>query len=153
MAALGQTFVESQLELLRHVVDCLIPGTGEMPAASETGAAEHIDSVAGTSARLRRQLLDGLRDIEITAARIGGDFVSLSEKERVEALQSVEASSPAFFRELVRHTYNAYYTTPEVLKLIGMEGRPPQPLGYPLERGNLGPLERVKARGTAYRQV
>jgi hypothetical protein len=153
MAALGQTFVKSQLELLRHVVDCLIPSNGQMPAASVTGAAEHIDSVAGTSARLRRQLLDGLKDVEITAARIGGDFASLSEKERVEAMQSVEASNPAFFRELVRHTCSAYYTTPEVLKRLGMEGRPPQPRGYPLERGNLDLIERVKVRGTAYRQV
>ena len=153
MTAKSQTFAESQLELLRRVVDCLIPSTVEMPAASETGAAEHIDSVAGTSTRLRRQLLDGLKDIEITAERIGGEFASLSEKERVEALQSVEASNPAFFRELVRHTCRAYYTTPDVLKRVGMEGRPPQPLGYHLERGNLDLIEKVKARGTAYRQV
>ncbi len=153
MTAKSQTFAESQLELLRQVVDCVIPGTEQMPAASETGAAEHIDSVAGTSAELRRQLLDTLKDIEITAARIGGGFASLSEKERVEALKSVEASNPAFFRQLVRHTCNAYYTTPEVLLHLGMEGRPPQPRGYPLERGNLDLIENVKARGTAYRQV
>ena len=153
MTAESQIFSESQLELLRHVVDCLIPSNGQMPAASETGAAEHIDSVGGTSARLRRQLVEGLREIEITAARMRGDFASLSEKERVQALQSIEASNPDFFRELVRHTYNAYYITPEVLKLIGMEGWPPQPLGYPLEQGNLDPLQRVRARGTAYRQV
>jgi hypothetical protein len=153
MTANSQTFSTSQLELLRHVVDCLIPSSGKMPAAPETGAAEHIESVAGTSARLRRRLLDGLRDIEITAARMGGELSSLSETERVEALQNVEASSPEFFLELVRHTYNSYYTNPEVLKLLGMEGRPPQPQGYTVERGNLGLIEKVKARGTAYRRL
>ena len=153
MTKKAQTLKEGQITLLQYIVDCLIPGTKEMLPASEIGTAEYLDSIAGTSVMFRRQLLEGLKDIEIAAGKTGQEFASLSEDGRIEVLKSVEVSNPGFFNQLVRYTYTVYYTTPEVLKRLGMSGRPPQPLGYHMERGNLDLIEKVKARGPVYKEV
>ena len=83
-----KTFTESQMVLLRRVVDCLIPAEGEMPPASLVGTAEYIDAIASGNdltkfsfltgsagyldsdsvyidrPKLRRLLLEGLKEIE-----------------------------------------------------------------------------------------
>jgi len=72
---------------------------------------------------------------------------------KYKILHAIETQNPIFFSELVRQTYNGYYTTPQVLRLIGTEGRPPQPLGYELEKGNLELLKKVQDRGQIWRDV
>ena len=173
-----KTFTESQMVLLRRVVDCLIPAEGEMPPASLVGTAEYIDSIAsgddltkfpfltGSAGyldsdsvyidrpKLRRLLLEGLKEIEdkvIESAQ--GESESISSNTLVKILSDIEQSSPVFFRKLIRLTYNNYYTTQEVLRLIGTEGRAPQPQGYELESGNLDLLKAVKERGQIWRKA
>ena len=68
-------------------------------------------------------------------------------------MRQVEADHTEFFDLLVRQTYNGYYTDPKVVELIGMEPRPPQPMGHRLEMGDLTLIENVKWRSIAYREV
>ena len=65
----------------------------------------------------------------------------------------VEAEEAKFFDLLVRQTYNGYYIDPRIVKLLGLEARPPQPLGYRVYQGNITLIENVKNRGLAYRKV
>ena len=58
-----------------------------------------------------------------------------------------------FFDLLVQQTYNGYYTDPRIVQLLGLEARPPQPLGYRVDQGNITLIEKVKNRGIAYREV
>ena len=55
--------------------------------------------------------------------------------------------------ELVRQTYNGYYTNSRVIQLLGLEDRPPQPRGYQLEQGDFSVIEKVMKRGTIYREA
>ena len=173
-----KTFTESQMVLLRRVVDCLIPAEGEMPSASLVGTAEYIDEIASGDdltkfpfltesagyldsdsvyidrPKLRRLLLEGLKEIEdkvIESAQGESEFISTNTL--VKILSDIELSSPVFFRKLIRLTYNNYYTTQEVLRLIGTEVRAPQPQGYELESGNLDLLNAVKERGQIWRRA
>ena len=104
-----------------------------MPSASEVQVAHYIDSFTGNSPNSIRLMLEGILTGLSTA-------LSLTQ-------------NPVFFSELVRQTYNGYYTTPEILRLIGTDGRPPQPLGYELEKGNLELLKKVQDRGQIWRDV
>ena len=144
---------QSQHELISAVLDRLIPSQGDMPGAGEAGTADYLDGIAAGSAQLARLFARGLQDIEIAAARIGDGFDDLSGDQQDEVLRGVEADSPEFFDLLVRHTYNGYYSNPEVVELLGLDPRPPQPRGNSVERGDLSSLELVVERGQAYRDA
>ena len=173
-----KTFTESQMVLLRRVVDCLIPAEGEMPPASLVETAEYIDAIAsgddltkfpfltGSAGyqdsdsvyidrpKLRRLLLEGLKEIEYKVIEsTQGESESISSNTLVKILSDIELASPVFFRKLIRLTYNNYYTAQEVLRLISTEGRAPQPQGYELESGNLDLLKAVKERGQIWRKA
>ena len=144
---------QSQYELVTAVLDRLIPSQGDMPGAGEAGTADYLDGIAAGSAQLARLFARGLQDIEIAAARIGDGFDDLSGDQQDEVLRGVESDSPEFFDLLVRHTYNGYYSNPEVVELLGLDPRPPQPRGNSVERGDLSSLELVVERGQAYRDA
>ena len=81
------------------------------------------------------------------------EFPSLSGEQIDAVLRQVEADEGEFFDLLVRQTYNGYYTDPRIIELLGLEARPPQPLGHRVDQGNITLIENVKNRGIAYRPV
>ena len=144
--------VESQLAVLTSVLDRLIPPSGELPGAGNLGVAGHIDRVIADCVALRKPILGALGQIEAEAGRrYGSSFDDLSGERQDEVLREVESSEPELFGTLLRQAYNGYYSNPRVIQALGLEARPPQPLGYELEPGDLSALENVKRRGRMYR--
>ena len=147
-------FVGQQLTVMRGVLDRIIPPDDKFPGAGELGVADYMDLVVGESAELKSLFSHGLSQIEIVSkARFSKGFEELTGGQREAVLRQVESDAPKFFEELVRYTYYGYYADVRVLKLLGMEARPPQPKGYRLEPGDLSLIEKVKRRGRAYREV
>lgn len=147
-------FVEAQRALLAGILDQIVPPDGRLPGAGALGVADYIDGIVGKSVELKRLFAHGLAQVEIASrAMHSSDFAALSAEQKDAVLRRVEASEPRFFEALVRQTYNGYYTNPRVLKLLGLEARPPQPRGYRVEMGDLSLMENVKKRGRAYREV
>ena len=145
---------EAQAALLADVLDSIVPGGDGLPGAGELGVASHLDSAVSGSTRLRRVFSEGLAAIEIASSRMfSRAFSGLSEDQRVEVLKRVESQHMHFFHELVRQTYAGYYTRPDIVGLLGLEARPPQPLGYVLEPFDPSMVENVKRRGKIYREV
>ena len=146
-------FSDTQRELAGLVLDRIVPPTDRMPGGGEI-AIGFLDAFVASSPQRKRLFNGGFTDIEsVASARYSADFGALNGEQRDEVLRKVEANHPAFFDQLVRQTYNGYYTNPRVVQLIGLENRPPQPMGYRLEVGDLTPTETVKRRGIAYREV
>lgn len=130
---------DEQRALLVAVLDRLVPprddleGGGRLAGAGGLGVGASIERTLALTPDLRRLFLDGLAEIEVTAARqTGSDFGALDATTQEEILRAVEEAQPAFFTALVAHTYRGYYILPEVHAAIGYESRPPQPLGYEL---------------------
>ena len=142
-------FADSERELLGAVLDRIIPATEGFPGIGQLGGVGHVDGAVGESAEMKSLFSRGLAAIEARAA----DFAALSDGRKDELLRRVESEEPEFFQALVRLTYNGYYTNPRVLELLGLEARPPQPLGHLLEQGSLELIENVKRRGRVYREV
>jgi hypothetical protein len=147
-------FIDSQRELLRTVLNRLIPASGSFPGAGDLGIASYIEKVVGQSVALRRLFAQGLAQIEIACQPLSGqEFADLLDHQKDTVLRQVEATNPEFFSALVTHTYSGYYSNPLVVRLLGLEVRPPQPQGYKLEPFDLGLVDTIRQRGPLYRHV
>lgn len=153
MATSRSFFSDAQIELVTEVLNRIIPANEELPGAGEI-AVNFLDEVVGGSPRLKRILHHGLSQIEVCAYRMyTKDFPSLSGEQMHVVLRQVEVDEGEFFDLLVRQTYNGYYTDPRIVELLGLEARPPQPLGHRVDQGNITLIESVKNRGIVYREV
>ena len=135
----------AQRSLLAAVLNRIVPAEGAMPAAGDLGIAAFVESVAAGSSAARRQLLDGLTRIELTAGAQGSSFGVLSPEAQVDVLQTVAAASPAFFQELVTQTYRGYYTNESVCDLLSY--RAPNRADYRPIPFDESLLEPVRQRG------
>lgn len=140
-----KTLSKNNADILGEMVDLLIPANKNLPAPSKINVVEHIDDALSNTPKMKRIFVEGLADIN------NKKFLSLPKMEQIALLTKYESSNGTFFSLLLRHTYNAYYTNPIVVAGIGMTGRPPQPLGYTLEKGNLTLLAKVIKKGQIWR--
>ena len=140
-----KTLSKNNADILGEMVDLLIPANKNLPAPSKIDVVEYIDDALSNTPKMKRIFVEGLTDIN------NKNFLSLPKMEQIALLTKYESSNGAFFSLLLRHTYNAYYTNPIVVAGIGMTGRPPQPLGYTLEKGNLTLLDKVIKKGQIWR--
>ena len=146
-------FAAAQCELLVSVLNCVIPAAGTFPGAGALGVASYLDRVVGQSAALKRLFAQGLVQITLTSqAQYAQPFTALLEEQRDAVLRHIEATAPEFFEALVTYTYSGYYSHPTIVRLLGMEGRPPQPRGYHLEPLDISLLDNIKQRQPMYRQ-
>ena len=146
-------FSDAQIELVTEVLNRIIPTSEKLPGAGEI-AVDFLDEVVGGSPKMKRIFSDGLSHIEVAAYRLHSqDFPSLCGEQMDAVLRQIEADEGEFFDLLVRQTYNGYYIDPRILERLGVEARPPQPLGYRVDQGNITLIENVKNRGIAYRAV
>ena len=143
-----------QSDLLRAVLDRIIPSSERLPGAGEQGVADYINGVVSEYEPLGRLFNYGLEQV---AARCESDharpFGDLTTQQRDNVLKKVEAENALFFEELIRHTYNGYYSDPRVIERLGLDPRPPQPRGYHVEAGDVDKTENVVRRGRIYREV
>ncbi len=147
-------FATAQRELLVSVLNRLVPATGAFPGAGDLGVASYLDRVVGQSATLKRLFTQGLVQIMLTSqTQYAQPFTALLEGQCEVVLRHVETTAPEFFEALVTHTYSGYYSDSTIVRLLGMEGRPPQPHGYHLEPLDLSLLDNIKKRPPIYRQA
>ena len=146
-------FVDSQRTLMRQVLNRIVPACDGFPAAGDLSVDGYVDSVVGRSTELKRLFAEGLAKIQIAGeAGTSTGFASLSDNQKDQVLRKIESDHPVFFAELVKQTYNGYYSNPKVMELLGPKVHLPLPLGYDVEPGNLDLLENVKKRGRVYRE-
>jgi len=148
----AHVFTEAERQLLRQVLDVLIPGTNVLPAGGQAGAADHVECRAEAIRALRRKLSEGLATITILASRRHPDgFAALDHGQREAVLQSASIENPDAFDALILHAYSGYYALPQVLAGIGAPVRPPQPLGHEMAPFDERLLARVAQRPPLYR--
>ena len=153
MATSRSFFSNAQIELVTAILNRIIPANEKLPGAGEI-AVDYLDEAISGSSRLKRIFSHGLFQLEIDAYRLFSEvFPSLTGEQMDSVLRMVEADEAEFFDLLLRQTYNGYYIDPRIVKLLGLEARPPQPLGYKVDQGNITLIEKVKNRGLTYRKL
>jgi hypothetical protein len=153
---MGHTTIlsEGEQDLLREVLDRIIPAGSGLPAAGALGVGTQIEAALDDDPRKRRLVLEGLAQIERAAWREHDrEFAALDATDQDAILQSAERDDAGFFDLLVYLTYRAYYSDSHVLAALGIETRPPQPEGHRLPTFRAELLDPVRARGPVYRKV
>ena len=127
-----QVFTHAHQQLLTAVLNRIIPAEGAMPGAGEFSLAKFMEDSVADRPTMARIFNQGLSNIEIAGAKSGtGGFCDLPGQDQDEALRSVESSDPVFFQELVRQTYNGYYTHPQIFQAMGYSPYIPTPEDKP----------------------
>ncbi|NNM01312.1 MAG: hypothetical protein HKO62_11220 [Gammaproteobacteria bacterium] len=137
------------MKRLAIVLDSLVPGDAPWPGAGGMGLAEAVMADAG----IDRQA--GLIDEVLSA--LPDSFDTAASDVRIRMLRAVEAEHEAAFAATVRHTYNVYYSHPEVLavleSLTGYPARPPLYAGYAMEPFNPDVLATQRDRQPFWRKA
>jgi Gluconate 2-dehydrogenase subunit 3 len=150
----AQVLDEAQRDLLRAVLNQLVPARESLGGAGDLDVGESIESTLSASPRLRRLFLEGLAQVAITALQQTGQvFVSLDSAQQTPVLQAVEQALPLFFAALVEHTYRGYYVLTVVQQAVGFDARPPQPLGHTLPPFDPALLDRQRQRTPFWREA
>ena len=134
------------------VLDCLVPGdTDGWPAAGQHGLAPKMLELLETLS------VYGHQQLAIFLSQLPENFPALSTEKQIEILKTIELSNPDSFETILKACYSAYYTDPEIRRILelktGYEARPPQPLGYDMLPFDESLLEPVRARGPIWRKV
>ena len=150
---MARAFSDSQIPLLRAALNRLVPPGGDFPGAGDLDLQDHLDRVACPSPRARRMFVDGVRLIALESGRRHGtSFEDLAPADQDTVLQHVETNQRAFWDVLVSEVYQAYYSHPTIIVLLGLEVRPPQPLGHALPSFDAAVTRPTAGRGALYRK-
>lgn len=151
---MGRVFPPRTHALIRAAMNRLVPAGAGFPGAGDLDLIDALDRVAGESAATARLFVEGVRQIGAESERRHGPaFEDLGGSDQDAVLQAVEREQPAFFEALVRWVYVLYYSHPTVIPLLGLEMRPPQPLGHVLPPFDTALTEAMRKRGPLFRQV
>ena len=153
MASRNRVFTDNQRDLLSSVLNRIIPPEDPLPGAGDLGLTDFLEGVVDANAQFNRLFNEGLAQIEIAASVTEpSGFQALTNDGKDSALKEVEASHPEFFDELVRQTYNGYYTNPSIFQLIGYPERLTQGTSGSLELLDESLLEQQRKRAPFWRQ-
>ena len=131
------------------------PGDGgRLPGAGELGLAPAILAAGCGAPAFEPALRSGLGRLAAISAEQGdATFAELAPQRRLAVVELVNEAQPGFIQSLLAPTYTAYYSTPQVVRALGMETWPPYPEGFPLETGDLSLLDPVRERGARFREA
>ena len=154
MTTTNRFMSDGQLDLLRLMLNRIIPEEGTMPGAGDLGLAGFVEGVVRMQPSLRRLFSEALTQVEILAGRRNADgFEALDGEAQDAVLKEVEASNPAFFDELVRQTYNGYYTNLQVFERLDYAPPTKEQVERQPELLDESLLEQQKQRAPFWRQV
>lgn len=142
----------AELASLAAVLDTLIPPSDAraLPGAGALGLAAPVAAEIGTAPEMTALIRTGLERVEAAAGE-ATRFAELDFEARQRLLQADNDADPIFVRMLIAPTYIQYYEEPAVLIALGLEARPPHPLGYALESGDPALLDPVRKRAKFFR--
>ena len=146
-------FIHDKLNLIKELLNLLIPSDKIFPAAGDLGVYKYIDDKVIHNSNLQKLYQEGFNFInDESYYNYNTDFLSLELNKKYDLLKNVEKCRPKFFNNLLLNTYNGYYTNNHILNLLGPHTRPPQPLGYNIiEEVNINMLKKVINRGNIYK--
>ncbi|MGB7298873.1 MAG: gluconate 2-dehydrogenase subunit 3 family protein [Burkholderiaceae bacterium] len=142
-----------QQQTLARLSDLMIPASadGRMPAASTLGLFDDISDMAESALTILATGLDQLDDL--SAEQNGESFHTLNQVDAMSVADKLKPKARAFFATFTVQNVARYYRHETVMPLIGLEPRPPWPLGNPVDDGDWSLLDPVRNRKPFYRQT
>lgn len=127
----------------------LLPGHQAWPGGDSLGLGRRMVLRAADSARFRAAIQ------AFVALREPGLAAGARAEERVDALRALQAGEPELFGLVTMSAYDAYYTHPQILELMGeragIGSAAPQPEGHVLRVEPYHDTARVRDAGIRWR--
>lgn len=144
-----QTLNEAEIADLRCLAGMIIPASAKygVPGADDDTIFADIVKSIGRDLSAVRAALARLRTLA------GGPFAALDATHRAEVAAKLRADEGAPVNVLTRIVLLCYYRDHRVMISLGLEARPPFPIGHQLEQGDWSLLDPVRARKPFWRQV
>jgi hypothetical protein len=138
-----------QIDDLRAIAGVIIPASDEfdVPGADDPTIQADILATLGRDAALVR---DGL---DLLARLAGGPLAGLDPARRDAVTQELRSTGGDSVATLTRVVLQCYYRDDRVVRSLGLEPRPPYPLGHVLEDGDWSLLDPVRARPPFWRRA
>lgn len=141
---------KAQLDCLGCIAGHMIPASPEfgMPAANDPVILADMHSIVDH--RDHTALVAVLMEVDAAA---GGRLCEMPREKQAALLNRLRSERPVLFAVVENVVARAYYRDNRVLRSIGMDVRPPFPLGYELDQGDWSLLDPVRQRGKIYRDA
>jgi len=138
---------EAEIADLRCLAGMIIPASTkyDVPGADDATIFADIVASIGRDAEHVHAALARLRTLA------GGAFATLDAARRVEVAAALRAEGGAAVRTLTRIVLLCYYRDDRVMLSLGLELRPPFPIGHVIEQGDWSLLDPVRARKPFWR--
>lgn len=136
-------------QTLRCIVHHMIPASAEYDVPGADDPVIFADILRSID-RDRAALQEALQTVDTMA---GGALADLPETGQRTCILEFRTSRPELAAVLEAATARCYYRDGRVMASIGMEVRPPFPVGYTVKQGDWSLLEPVRARGKIYRDA
>jgi hypothetical protein len=144
---------EAEFRILSILAEVIIPASEEFdaPGAGDTAIVE---AMVQDSGRRRPRLVAAISALESMAQdQHGCNFDELSTAQRdgvVDEFRTVRQREADMIAAL---TVQCYYRDDRVMRSLGMEPRPPHPLGYEVAQGDWSLLDPVRKKAAFFRNV
>lgn len=146
-------FSPAQRSALDALMNLMIPVSqdGTMPAATSLGLYKDLSTMPQDVRAHFERGLDWL-NAQATSSHdmLFAELQSVDVNTLVETQRSEDS---AFISAFTLHTTGRYLQDDSVTAALGLEPRPPWPLGYEVPEGDWGLLEPVRQRGQIWRKV
>ncbi|MGY9056161.1 MAG: gluconate 2-dehydrogenase subunit 3 family protein [Alphaproteobacteria bacterium] len=147
----GHKLTDEQWFTLRALADAIVPASTkyDVPGAGDEAVCKEIISDAGR--RLPR-LIEALATLNTMAADAhGGGFTSLEPAQQGEVAQAFKEAHGDAATYVGALTVQCYYRDERIMASLGIEARPPAPIGYKMEQGDWSLLDVVRKRPAFHR--
>ena len=146
-------FSEDERCILTALAAMIIPASAEysVPGADDPAI---VDNILEDASRRPEQLSSALAALETVAQEQQGNaFADLSDEQRQTVTAAYRDAHAGHANLVANLTVQGYYRDDRVMQSIGLDPRPPHPLGYEVEQGDWSLLDPVREKEAFYRPV
>ena len=141
-------------KILKAAMDVIIPAGEGMPSVSEAGGHNYLLNLLVQLPDQAKQLSFDLTGFNnLCNDKFNKDFTEITPDERTSLLKQQEKDNATFFNQLLNFTYESYYLSPQVWKLIGYEPHPTMSSGPLMEAFDERLLERVRMLPSIFKDI
>lgn len=146
-------FSQSEQRTLAALVDMIIPASARygVPGAADPAIFADILSDAQRHRARLGEALAALDDLARNAH--GARFAELTDDQRNKVTDRFRETRSGDAGLIAAVTAQCYYRDDRVMHSIGMEPRPPHPLGYEVAQGDWSLLDPVRGRDPLFRKT
>lgn len=150
----ARSLAQNTRNVLKAVMDLIIPAADGMPSASEAGGLTYLERLMQNDKNVTADITKALNVADAFSERsFRKPFGNLERSEQITVLKEMENSALGVFDALRAHVYESYYEQPEIWRMIGYQLYPTDHTGPHLPPFDDALIANVRKMPKLYRDV